>query len=209
MSQTELKKPITYWQYKDSPALKTLLDGFYSLIRKYYPSPIWTLLDLDTASGYALDLIGQRLGYPRPKEIPESVGTYDISRYAQAYYDQRLEDLALVKDDTYRYMLKLRVMMWQPWHTISINSMCRALEYAFPGVQFILEPRPGQKIMDLYILSFTTYPQKRALLSDAIRAPIGQTLLIHDIYGELTYITVDEAGTLLEDGVGNNIITGF
>lgn len=182
MNQLELKKPIVYWQYKTSPRLKALLDGFYSIVAKYYPSAIWQLLELDTATGYALDLIGQRLGYPRPREIPETVGQYDISYYAQAYYDQSLDDLALVKDDTYRYMLKLRVMMWQPWHTISINSFCKALKFIMPDVEFRLSPRPGQKVMDLHILSFITYPQRRALFSDAIRAPLGQTLLVQDDY---------------------------
>jgi len=207
MNKTTLDKPIVYWQYKTSPRLKALLDGFYSLLAKYYPSPIWTLLALDTATGYALDLIGQRLGYPRPAEIPESVGRYDLSRYAQAYYDQSLEELALVKDDTYRYMLQLRVLMWQPWHTISMTSFYKALEFAFPDVEFLLEPRAGQKVMDLYILSYITYPQRRALFSDAIRAPLGQTLLIHDISDSIAFVGINEAGDVLGDGVGNRIVT--
>lgn len=194
-----IKKPIIYWQYKNSPAFVTLFEGLYRLFKKYYPGEIWELMDIDKAYGYALDLIGQRLGYPRPREVPESVGRYDISRYAQAYYDQSLDELDLVKDDTYRYMLKLRIMMWQPWHTISITSMYEALAFAFPGVDFILQRRQGQKVMDLYVMSYITYPQRRALFSDAIKAPLGQTLLVHD--------GVDTVKFLSADGTENMMIT--
>lgn len=204
---TGLKDPIIYWQYKNSPAMVTILQGMTALFKKYYPCEIWEILQLDTATGYALDLIGQRLGYPRPKEIPEAVGRYDISRYAQAYYDMSLDELALVQDDTYRYMLKLRVMMWQPWRPISITSMYKALDFAFPGVQFKLSPRKGQKVMDLYILSYIDYPQRRALFSDAIKAPLGQTLLVTDVYDSIQYLSSDGMEeNLMQDGAGNNIV---
>lgn len=204
---TGLKDPIIYWQYKNSPAIVTILQGMTALFKKYYPCEIWEILQLDTATGYALDLIGQRLGYPRPKEIPEAVGRYDISRYAQAYYDMSLDELALVQDDTYRYMLKLRVMMWQPWRPISITSMYKALDFAFPGVQFKLAPRKGQKVMDLYVLSYIDYPQRRALFSDAIKAPLGQTLIVTDAYDSIQYLSPDgEEENLIQDGAGNNIV---
>lgn len=204
---TGLKDPIIYWQYKNSPAIVTILQGITALFKKYYPCEIWEILQLDTATGYALDLIGHRLGYPRPKEIPEAVGRYDISRYAQAYYDMSLDELALVQDDTYRYMLKLRVMMWQPWRPISITGMYEALNFAFPGVQFKLAPRKGQKVMDLYILSYIDYPQRRALFSDAIKAPLGQTLIVTDVYDSIQYLSPDGVEeNLMQDGAGNNIV---
>ena len=207
---TGLKSPIIYWQYKNSPALTTILNGMVSLFMQYYPCEIWELLQLDTAKGYALDMIGQRLGYPRPKEVPEAVGRYDISRYAQAYYDMTLDELSLVQDDTYRYMLKLRVMMWQPWRPISITSMYKALDFAFPGVKFKLAPRKGQKVMDLYILSYIDYPQRRALFSDAIKAPLGQTLIVTDAYDTVQYLSADGSEeNLIGDGAGANIIASL
>ena len=196
---TGLKDPIIYWQYKNSPAIVTILKGMTALFKKYYPCEIWEILQLDTATGYALDLIGQRLGYPRPKEIPEAVGRYDISRYAQAYYDMSLGELALVQDDTYRYMLKLRVMMWQPWRPISITSMYKALDFAFPGVKFKLAPRKGQKVMDLYIMSYIDYPQRRALLSDAIKAPLGQTLIVTDVYDSMLTVNNSNQEMVVEE----------
>ena len=177
-----LKNPILYWQYKHSPRYKKLFDDLISTVKKYYPGEIWELLDIDTAKGYALDLIGQRLGYPRPQEFPDTMGIYDIARYEQAYYDQSLDSVSLVKDDTYRYMLKMRIKLWQPWHTITITSFYTALKYAFPDLDFWLYRVPGQPVMHLYILSDMTYPQRRALFSDALNAPIGQTLLIYDAY---------------------------
>lgn len=203
-----LSTPILYWQYKNSPRFDALFREIYDVVCEYYPGPIWEILDIDTAYGYALDLVGQRLSYPRPQEIPESVGQYDISRYAQAYYDQSLDELTLVKDDTYRYMLKLRLMMWQPWRPISMNNFYKALDFAFPGIDFELKPRAGQKVMDLYIYSYITYPQRRALFSDAIRAPLGQTLIITDVYETITYLAIDSQGVALNDGAGNIITTG-
>ena len=205
-----IKNPIIYWQYKNSPSFVALLNGMVDLFMKYYPCEIWEILQLDTATKYALDLIGQRLGYPRPKEVPEAVGRYDISRYAQAYYDMSLDQLALVQDDTYRYMLKLRVMMWQPWRPISIDNMYRALDFAFPGVKFLLKPRPGQKVMDLYILSYIDYPQRRALFSDAIKAPLGQTLIVTDAYESVQYLSPDgQEENIMGDGAGSEIVANF
>lgn len=207
---SELKRPIVYWQYKNSPAFTTLLNGLVDLFMKYYPCEIWEILQLDTATKYALDLIGQRLGYPRPKEIPEAVGRYDISRYAQAYYDMSLDQLSLVHDDTYRYMLKLRVMMWQPWRPISITGMYEALNFAFPGIKFLLRPRTGQKVMDLYILSYIDYPQRRALFSDAIKAPLGQTLIVTDAYESIQYLSPDgREENLMGDGAGAELVTNL
>lgn len=204
---TELKDPIIYWQYKNSPKFKLLMDNIIALYKKYYPCEIWELLDIDTAEGYALDIIGQRLGYPRPEEVPEAVGRYDISYYAQAYYDMSLDQLDLVHDDTYRYMLKIRIAMWQPWHGISITSFYKALAYAFPEVDFYLRPRQGQKIMDLYILSYIDYPQRRTLFSDVMKAPLGQTLLIHDVYETMSFIVeAPDSDVMLSDGAGNQIM---
>lgn len=210
MYQTGLNSPIVYWQYKNSPSFIKLLTGIVDLFKQYYPCELWELLGLDTAYGYALDIIGQRLGYPRPKELPEAAGQYDVSRYAQAYYDYDIDDLALVQDDTYRYMLKLRVMMWQPWRPTSITSFYEALAFAFPGLDFRLQPRQGQKIMDLYVLSYLEYPQRRALFSDVVKAPLGQTLLIHDAYDSIQYLSTD--GTeenLLQDGNDNTIVATY
>ena len=190
---TALKRPIVYWQYKHSPRFLSLMNGIVLKVMKYYPCEIWEMLDLDTATGYALDLIGQRLGYPRPVELPEAIGVYDLSRYAQAYYDGNVDETTLVKDDTYRYMLKMRVTLWQPWHGITISSFYAALSYAFPDVDFWLYHVPNTKIMRLYIMSFITYPQRRALFSDVIKAPMGQTLLVYDAYEDPSVLPDDES----------------
>lgn len=188
---TSLKSPILYWQYKNSPRYVSLFDGIIDEVKKYYPCEVWELLDVNTATGYALDIIGQRLGFPRPIDVPESIGTYDLSRYEQSYYDQTLDDKILVKDDAYRYMLKMRIMLWQPWHPITIDSMYEALAYAFPGINFWLYRVPNSAVMRLYIMDYINYPQRRALFSGVIKAPMGQTLLIYDAY--------EDPGTLPQD----------
>lgn len=203
-----LKRPVVYWQYKSAPKFKTILDGLISAAFKMYPCEIWELLQLDTATGYALDLIGQRLGYPRPKEVPEAVGRYDLSRYAQAYYDMSLDKLGLVQDDTYRYMLKLRVSMWQPWRPLSITQFYKAMAWAMPGVNFYLRRRHGTPVVDCYIMSYIDYPQRRALYSDAIKAPIGETLLFVDKIEEPTLILTADGSdqTIMTNGAGRSII---
>lgn len=177
-----LKSPILYWQYKHSPKYVSLFNGIMDSVKEFYPCEIWEIFNIDTAKGYALDLIGQRLGYPRPQELPESVGIYDLSNYENSYYDQSLDAVALVQDDTYRYMLKMRIELWQPWHGITITSFYKALHSAFPELDFWLYRVPDQPIMHLYILSELTYPQRRALFSDVLHAPMGQTLLVYDAY---------------------------
>lgn len=191
---TALNKPIVYWQYKHSSRFLSIYEGIIAEIKKYYPCEFWELLDVDTASGYALDLIGQRLGLPRPVDIAETVGRYDISRYAQAYYDGAIDDKTLVRDDTYRLMLKMRIMLWQPWHSITIKSFYEALNYVFPDVDFWLYRVPDQVcVMHLYILSALDYPQRRTLFSDVIKAPMSQTLLVYDAYEDPSILPDDES----------------
>lgn len=208
MFETELKNPITFWQYKNSPKFKAIYDGIVELIKKYYPHEVWEDLDLDTAKGYALDLIGQRLGYPRPREFDETIGQFDVSYYAQSYYDADITKLDLVKDDTYRYMLKLRTMMFQKWRPTSIQSFYEALAFAFPNKNFYLRRRVGEPIIDCFILSFLTYPERRALYSDVVKAPIGQSIVFTDRGEQDTLILVKDAQSkdILTDGKEHIIV---
>lgn len=191
--ETELKSPILYWQYKNSRNYKTLFNGIVDKIKAYYPCEFWELMNVDTAEGYALDLIGQRLGYPRPVDVPQSVGTYDISSYESSYYDATVDEKVLVRDDVYRYMLKMRIALWQPWHHITISSFYAALAYAFPGVDFWLYRVANANVMNLYIMSAIDYPQRRALFSNVLKAPMGQTLLIYDAYDDPSILPDDES----------------
>lgn len=196
---TALKRPIIFWQYKDSPRFFAILDGYIKLLMKYYPYEWWEFLDIDKAEGYALDLIGQRLGVPRPKDDPSSAGIYDIAEYEQAYYDYSSKDIDLVKDDVYRYMLKIRVMVYQPWRVSSVESYANALAYAFPGKSFRIYHRPGTNIVEIHAYSYMTYSERRALFSNVMIAPMTVTFLITYDYPDLRFMS-DGEGNILSDG---------
>ena len=182
---TALKKPIIYWQYKNSTKFLTVLNGFIDKVMKAYPYEWWEFLDLDVATGYALDLIGQRLGIPRPKDDPESAGIYDVSEYENCYYDYSSDDVDLVKDDVYRYMLKLGIMIYQPWRPSTVETYYNALAYAYPNKEFKIVQRSSEKIVELHALSYMTYSERKALFSSVIVAPMATTLLVTYDYPDL------------------------
>lgn len=204
--ETALKDPIIFWQYKNSDKFLALLDGFISLFMQYYPYEWWEFFDIDKAEGYALDIIGQRLGVPRPKDDPSSAGIYDIAEYEQAYYDYSAKDIDLVKDDVYRYMLKIRIMVYQSWRVSSVASYVEALQYAFPGKQFRIFHRPGTKIVEIHAYSYMTYSERRALFSNVMIAPMAVTLLITYDYPDLRFLS-DGTGRPVGDGNQHYIIT--
>lgn len=204
--ETALKKPIIYWQYKNSHKFLKMLEGFIDLVMKAYPYEWWEFLDLDVATGYALDLIGQRIGVPRPKDDPESAGIYDVAEYENCYYDYSIDDIDLVKDDVYRYMLKLRIMIYQSWRTSSVESFYAALRFAFPDKEFRIVQRSSEKIIELHALSYMTYSERRALFSSVMVAPMATTLLITYDYPELLSFS-DGLGNVITDGsAGNNVM---
>lgn len=176
--RSELKRPIIYWQYKNAPRFSSVLNDFIDLLLKFYPCEMWELFDIDSATGYALDIIGSYLGVPRPKDDPSSAGIYDVAEYENSYYDYSSKDIDLVKDDVYRYMLKLKIMIYQPWRPSSVDVYYNALEFAFPGKKFMIYQRPGTNIVDLHAYSYMSYAERRALFSDVMVAPMGRTLLI-------------------------------
>lgn len=206
--ETALKQPVIYWQYKNSPRFLEMLEGFIDAVMKAYPYEWWEFLDLDKATGYALDLIGQRLGVTRPKDDPESAGIYDVAEYENCYYDYSTDDIDLVKDDVYRYMLKLRIMIYQPWRPSSVDSFYKALEFAYPGKEFRVVQRSSEKIIELHALSYLTYSERRSLFSKVMVAPMATTLLITYDYNDIMSFS-DGAGNVITDGSSSNNVIVF
>lgn len=175
-----LRKPNIFWQYQNSPRLAKLLEGFYTLFNESYPRMIWEELDLDKATGYALDLIGQRIGLPRMQEPSETVGIYDASDYEAAYYDSG--DLAgYIKDDVYRLMLKVKA--YQRYRNTTIPLLYQLLEDLFPGLNFEIAVDWVQHTITIYCDSYLDYPQRLVLLnSQAITVPERFALNVVDRY---------------------------
>lgn len=175
---TSLNRPIIYWQYKGKTKFNQLLNAFIDYIFEAYPCEWWEILDIDKAYGYALDLIGQRIGFQRPKDDPTSAGLYDISEYENSYYDYDPSTVDLVKDDVYRYMLKLRIKLYQVWQISTIETYYNALRYAYPNKSFRIYERPNSNVIELHALSFMDIAERRSLFSAALLAPMGRSLLV-------------------------------
>lgn len=157
-----------------------LLEGFYTLFNDAYPSMIWENLDLDTAQGYALDLIGQRIGLPRMKETSEISGIYDAGEYETAYYDTG-DLLGYIKDDAYRLMLKVKA--YQRYRITTIPLLYQLLEDLFPGLSFEIEVDWDLHTITIYCDSYLEYPQRVVLLnSNAIDVPESFALNVIDRY---------------------------
>ena len=76
---TEYTKHIIS-QYKSSPKIKAIIDGFLDIIQQKQVATLCTLendgIAIDKASGYLLDTIGENYGYPRPS-IESNIATDD------------------------------------------------------------------------------------------------------------------------------------
>lgn len=175
-----LTRPVIYWQYNNSPKLRNLLLNIYAEFKNSFPCAVWEELDIDTAKKYALDLIGQRMGIPRPLEVPNTVGIYDVAEYETAYYDRSLADLGYVGDDIYRLILKIRAI--QKYQTTTISNLYALLSTLFPGKQFKIEVDFAIHKITLYCNTYMEYPERYVLLNNIIILPEGFSLVVINNY---------------------------
>lgn len=175
-----LTKPIIYWQYNNSPKLKNILLGIFDEFKNSFPCGVWEELDLDTAKKYALDIIGQRMGIPRPLEVPNTVGIFDVAEYETAYFDRSLSDLGYVGDDIYRLILKIRAI--QKYQTTTITTLYTLLATLFPTKLFKIDVDYSEHKITLYCNTFMEYPERYVLFNNIIILPEGFSLVVINNY---------------------------
>lgn len=109
------------WQYRGKPRARQTVGLLFSESRETWTSVITlaSLLDIDKATGYGLDLIGRHVGLGRTLNafIPKAYFGWQGADAAQGFGDGvfyrlggALNDSTRLDDDDYRFLLRARVL---------------------------------------------------------------------------------------------------
>lgn len=116
------------FQYKNSPKIKTIYDGFYDLAVQSSPYDLRNLYDIDKATGKWLDLIGANCNVPRWYAALNDAFTLDVD-----YLDDPTVVLdgkeGSINDAKYRALIKLS--LFRRRKAFSIPNIYEVLMEAF------------------------------------------------------------------------------
>jgi len=109
------------WQYHDKPKALSTIKAIYAITDDSFKTVlnIADILDIDTASGYALDLVGRHVGIKRvlsqaiAKEFfgfleSDSSLAFDVGEFYQ--YGDSLNATVRLNDDDYRFFIKAKIL---------------------------------------------------------------------------------------------------
>lgn len=136
------------WQYKNKPRAKATAELLNSEIYKCFDSAIGLaeILNIETASGYALDLVGRHVGYPREQaaailktwfafkeaQTKQGFGVGEFYRYKDA-----LKGSFYLNDSDYRFLIKAKII--KNYQTGTLENIINSLEFLFGKGNFVFD----------------------------------------------------------------------
>ena len=126
-----------YWQYRNSPKLKAWMQILPALAQARIETPleqIVNILDIDTASGHQLDIIGRIAGIEtRPRIAPEDAffgykDTPGATNYGLAPYIGR-EPLASYPVPDFLFRVIIRAKIYKNVSTVTIDGVKEAVDF--------------------------------------------------------------------------------
>jgi hypothetical protein len=160
-------------QYKDSTKLRALIDLFVSEATEAQDA-IWSLLDgvdLDVATGWALDVIGRQVGLPRPTIDATLFGFFGYAGApnAQSYGDDTLPEVGgrylsstssttgnvLMEDEDFRAHIRAKI----------VRNQCSATAENTLEIIRLVIPNSGVSTVDATATAHASIVVGRALSS--------------------------------------------
>lgn len=124
MLLSDFYKSLLIAQYNDKPNARAEIDAYYSTYKSIFETlqKYNELIDIDTAVGNSLDLIGKKIGLDRKlffaidenyfgfAENPNSKGFYEFTTSQGVMYTGINIDNQVLNDFNYRLFLKLKIL---------------------------------------------------------------------------------------------------
>lgn len=134
------------FQYRDSPRLRKIYDGLFTIFEKASPRDLMNILDLDKAEGEWLNLIGDIFNVPRWYANFNDAFTLDVD-----YIDEPsvvLDGLAgSISDVKYRALIKLSI--YRRNKPFSIPNIYEVIHEAFKPLSIDIIEGDGEMTIDL------------------------------------------------------------
>ena len=132
-------------QWQQAPRMRALVDALQGVMDDHLVKPLGEMeerLRIDTAEGFWLDCIGERLMLPRPATDIANFGSFGFHGSGGVGFDQgpfatvveALSPRVPVGDEFYRKLLMMRAGALLA--NSSILSLESAAEHVFPGIQY-------------------------------------------------------------------------
>lgn len=130
---------LLIWQYRHKPKARQTVGLFFKESREVWLSvqAVGEMLDIDTATGYALDLVGRHVGLSRtlrafiPKEYFGWTGIEAALGFGAGIFYREgdpLKESSKLRDDDYRFLLRAKTLKNTQRPTLEgINASIRQL----------------------------------------------------------------------------------
>lgn len=170
------------WQYRGKPRAKSTVELLLSESGKVFKSAIevGNALNIETAKGYALDLVGRHVGVSRTLTAYlkkdyfgwlETEGALGFGKGEWYQYGNAINDSVVLNDDDYRFLIKTKIL--KNYQQADIGDLVEHVNFLF-----------GEKanVIDNYNMTLTALiPLEKlnqfkiyAVMNlDALRRPIG------------------------------------
>lgn len=173
---------LLIWQYRGKPKARGTIEAIYNESSEVFKSALalGDVLNIDKATGYALDLVGRHVGIGR--QLPSIINRVYFGWYGDDSaagfgmgewyrYGASLKDPLIMGDDDYRFMIKAKIL--KNYQKGDLDDLIGAVRYLFGD---------SANIADAYDMTMTVilpFGQLNALQTyaitnlDILRRPVG------------------------------------
>lgn len=167
------------FQYKNSPKIKTLYEGLFTLAVIASPYDLRNVYDLDNATGKWLDLIGDNCNVPRWYAALNDAFTLDVDY---------LDDPTIVLDglegsiNDFKYRALIKLSLFRRRKAFSIPNIYEVLDEAFNPYSIDIVEGDGSMTINLVFSNIADLRVFNALYdidNNLLGRPTGGTVTIN------------------------------
>lgn len=175
----ENRQTSLLFQYKNSPRIKTLYEGLYTLAEQASPYDLRNIYNLGEATGKWLNLIGDNCNVPRWYAALNDAFTLDVDF---------LDDFSVVLDglegtiNDYKYQALIKLSLYRRRKAFSIPNIYEVLMEAFNPYSIDIIEGDGTMTIDLVFRTIGDLRVFNALYdidNNLLGRPTGGTITIN------------------------------
>ncbi|MBR8461466.1 DUF2612 domain-containing protein [Campylobacter sp. faydin G-105] len=170
------------WQYKNKPRAKATAELLNNAVYKSFDDALALaeILNIQTATGYALDLIGRHVGCEREQAYFVLKKWFAFSEAeskdgfnAGEFYKKKdaLKGSFYLNDSDYRFLIKAKII--KNYQTGTLENMIKSFEFLFNKGVFIFDNYDMSVNLVINHTKLNLFLLKMAIKNDILVRPVG------------------------------------
>lgn len=170
------------WQYQNKPRAKATAQLLNDEVYKSFDEALVVaeLLNIQTATGYALDLVGRHVGFSRlqAQMIVKSWFGFNDAENKKGFnqgefyrYKNELKGDFCLSDYDYRFLIKAKII--KNYQTATLENIYRSLEFLFGKGNFVFDNYDMSLNLVIKRTKLNLFLLKMVLKNDVLVRPVG------------------------------------